>query len=95
MFKLPKFTSFGQFVREIFQDVDSSYSAKRTGFFIFISLIVACVVGSVFWKIGVPAMIWNGLVDLVKWIGAAILGERAPAALSALRGMPVRIEGDK
>jgi hypothetical protein len=25
-------------------------------------------------------MIWTGLVDLVKWIGAAILGERVPAA---------------
>ena len=78
------FTTFRTFIKEIFQDVDDGFSAKRTAFFIFIALLVMCVIMAVFWKAAIPAMILGGLVDLIKWIGAAILGERAPAALSAL-----------
>lgn len=80
------FMTLRSFIKEIFQDVDDGFSSKRTAFFVFILLLAACVIAAVFWKVGVPAMIWNGLVDLIKWIGAAILGERAPAALAALRG---------
>lgn len=80
------FMTFRTFIKEIFQDVDDGFSAKRTAFFIFVALIVACVVVTLAVKtIAIPALIWNGLVDLVKWIGASILGERAPAALAAFR----------
>jgi len=72
------------FFKGIFQDVDQNYSAKRAGFFVFVLLVVVCTVASLF-KLLVPAMVWAGLVDLTKWIGAAILGERAPAALAALK----------
>jgi hypothetical protein len=77
--------TFRSFFKEIFQDVDDGFSAKRTAFFIFVALIVACVVVTFFGKALIPPMIWNGLVDLVKWIGAAILGERVPAAVAAAR----------
>jgi len=80
--------AFGRGLREIFMDVDDGYSAKRVGFFIFIILIAVLTIASVFGNVQVLPMIFNGLVDLVKWIGAAILGERAPAALAAMRGNP-------
>lgn len=81
-----KFTTFRTFIKEIFQDGEDGFSSKRTGFFVFIILLAVCTVAGVFFKVAVPAMVWNGLVDLIKWIGAAILGERAPQALAALRG---------
>lgn len=85
------FAGLRTFIKEIFQDVDDGFSSKRTAFFIFIALIVLCVVTTVFFKAAIPALIWNGLVDLIKWIGVAILGERTPAALSALRiGTPAK-----
>jgi hypothetical protein len=77
--------TFRSFFKEIFQDVDDGFSAKRTAFFIFVALIVACVIATVIGHTAIPALIWNGLVDLVKWIGAAILGERVPASLAAFR----------
>lgn len=76
---------FKTFIGEIFQDVDDGFSAKRTGFFAFIILLTICVLGAVFLKVNVPDTIFNGLVDLIKWIGAAILGERMPAVMAATR----------
>lgn len=73
---------------ETFQDVDGGYSAKRAGFFIFIGLLVAVVVGCTFFGTPFNLTIWTGLVELIKWIGAAILLERAPALATAIKGTP-------
>lgn len=74
------------FVAGTFKDLDGNFSAKRTTLLVFVILVVICVVAGVFFTVNIPEMIWNGLVDLVTWTMAAILGEHAPKTMAAMRG---------
>lgn len=72
------FINIGKFLSGIFQDVGNSYSAKRTAFFILVLLLVVIVYGAVYLAHPVTDIIFNGLIDLIKFLGGFIVAERVP-----------------
>lgn len=70
-----------KFLPEIFQDIDGSFSAKRTAFFIFIVMLMILTLMLFVHTVPearIPAIqsSQDKLVDLIKWIGAFIAGEQ-------------------
>lgn len=70
------------FIKQIFQDIDGSYSSKRTAFFIFIFLFVAisCLTyldAVPVNKIAFAQSSLDKLSDLIKWLGGFIVAEHA------------------
>jgi ABC-type Fe3+ transport system permease subunit len=71
-----------KFLAEIFQDIDGSYSSKRTAFFVLLMLFVVIAVAMFFRAVpkdAVPLMqgTQDKLTELIKWIGGFIVGEQA------------------
>ena len=71
-----------KFLSEIFQDVDGSFSSKRTDFFVFILLFVGTTVAVYFHEISKDALGFvSGAMDkcteLIKWLGGFIVAEQA------------------
>lgn len=70
------------YIRQVLQDIDGSYSSKRAAFFVFVLLFVALTVGVLFKAVPRDAVAFvqtteDKLVDLIKWIGGFIVGEQA------------------
>lgn len=80
-----------QFGKEIFQDTDGGASSKRVAFFIFVLLFVALSLAVVLHGLsanvtGFANSVLDKTQDIIKWLGAYILADKAPAALTALKG---------
>lgn len=71
-----------KFFAEIFQDIDGSFSAKRTVLFVFVLLFVALTVAVYFHQVGKDALGFiqgalDKITDLIKWMGGFVAAEQA------------------
>jgi hypothetical protein len=82
-----------KFFSEIFQDTDGGFSSKRVAFFIMIFFFVGLSLAVVFHGVtGDVAGFAQGAIDkakdIIQWLGAYILADKAPAAIAAAKGKP-------
>lgn len=80
-----------KFIAEIFQDTDGGYSAKRAAFFVLIVFFIGMSLLVVFHGVdanvaGFAGQAIDKAKDMIQWLGAYILGDKAPAAIRAFKG---------
>lgn len=78
-------------IKDIFADTEGGTSSKRIAFFIMIlfycALAVAVVLHGVSTDVvGFANSTLDKTKDIITWLGAYILGDKAPAAIRALKG---------
>lgn len=82
-----------KFISEIFQDTDGGSSMKRFAFFLFVIFFIGLTLGVVFHGldqsvVGFANATLEKVTDIIKWLGAYILADKAPAIVKAATGTP-------
>lgn len=82
-----------KFISEIFQDTDGGASMKRFAFFLFLVFYMVITATVLFHGVdeklvGFASQVLDKTKEIITWLGLYILGDKAPAAIAALRTNP-------